>query len=190
MKRMLAVGAPSIYSIGPVFRADERGPHHNVEFTMLEWYDVGSTIDQEIKLLGELAMTMLDRSGYETQTYRQLFQQRLGFDPIDISLPELCEQLRQLLNDAPLADRLATDRDALLEILMSQSIQPHLGHASPLIVKDYPLSQAALARQAADPQCAARFELFVDGIELANGYDELLDAEIFQQRRITNNAQR
>jgi lysyl-tRNA synthetase class 2 len=181
MKRMLAAGAPSMYSIGPVFRACERGDLHNVEFTMLEWYEVGANLDTGIAVLGELAVEVLGHDRYDVCTYRQIFQDSIGFDPIDAMLDTLQEQVARI--DSSLVDSIGDDRDSLLDLLLSQIIQPTLGIDRPLIVKNYPLSQAALARQAADDQkCAARFELFVNGIEIANGYDELQDADILARR--------
>lgn len=189
MKRLLAAGAPSIYSIGPVFRAGERGRMHNTEFTMLEWYDVGAGLDQGIRLLGELAATTLDHDGYDVRSYRQLFQDSLGFDPVDADLETVRAVASQL--DAGLAQNIVNDRDLLLDILLSQIIQPKLGLQRPLIVKNYPLSQAALARVSADdPHCAARFELFVAGVELANGYDELVDVDVLLERSARANQKR
>ena len=86
MKRLLAAGAPSIYSIGPVFRSGERGRLHNPEFTMLEWYEVGADISGGVRLLGDLVARMLGQSGYELCTYRELFQRHVQVDPIGGSL--------------------------------------------------------------------------------------------------------
>ncbi len=189
MKRMLAAGAPSIYSIGPVFRAGERGALHNIEFTMLEWYDVGADMASGIELLGRLASELLHRGGHEVCTYRELFRDAFGFDPIDAPLPTLCGHAERV--DAKLVGSIADDRDSLLDLLLARSIQPTLGLDRPLVVKNYPLSQAALAKAADDdPQCAARFELFVNGIELANGYDELRDPEQLLDRYNSNNLKR
>jgi lysyl-tRNA synthetase class 2 len=189
MKRMLAAGAPSIYSLGPVFRAGERGELHNVEFTMLEWYQLDADINAGIELLGDLAVTVLRRDGFDVCTYRQVFREALGFDPIDVGLKVIQEHAARI--DFNLVNSIGDDRDSLLDALLSQVIQPTLGVNRPLIVKNYPLSQAALARQAADDaQCAARFELFVDGIELANGYDELRDAEVLRERAQVSNEKR
>lgn len=189
MKRMLAAGAPSIYSIGPVFRSGELGDLHNVEFTMLEWYDVGARLPQGIELLGELASEVLEAAGYEVSDYRQLFLNSLDLDPIEASIESLrahCDRI-----DRSLTTSIGHDRDQLLDALMSHFIQPSLGQACPLIVKNYPLSQAALARVVDDdPQCAARFELFFGGVELANGYDELLDADQLVERFRKSNARR
>lgn len=189
MKRMLAAGAPSIYSIGPVFRAGERGDLHNLEFTMLEWYDVGADMSAEVALLGNLAAELVGADGYSVMTYRELFQEKLGLDPIEANLAELFEVAKD--TDIDLARAVEDDRDSLLDIILSHQLQPALGIDRPLILTHYPVSQAALAKPAADdPLCAARFELFVAGMELANGYDELLDVGTLIERYHSNNARR
>ena len=189
MKRMLAAGAPSIYSIGPVFRAGEHGARHNVEFTMLEWYELGGDLASGIQLLGELALEILGGSRFDIVSYRSVFQQCLSIDPIDAPMGRLLEACSD--EDPQLIQSVSTDRDALLDVLLSNRIQPTLGVDSPVIVKDYPLSQAALARQSdSDPQCAGRFELFASGVELANGYDELTDPDVFDSRAQQHNLKR
>ena len=121
--------------------------------------------------------------------YRELFLNRIGWDPLQIEIGDLQDRLSKV--ESGLARSLAGDRDGLLEALWSMEIQPELGRGRPVIVRNYPLSQAALARVAEDdPQCAARFELFVDGVELANGYHELGDAEVLQERFEESNRQR
>jgi lysyl-tRNA synthetase class 2 len=181
MKRMLAAGAPSIYSLGPVFRAGELGDLHNTEFTMLEWYDVGAKEPEGVSLLGQLATQLLQADVYDLVSYRQLFLDSLGFDPIDAELERVRAEVWKV--DPALARSLDQDRDGLLDVLLSQCIQPQLGIGRPLIVRNYPLSQAALARVAEDdPMCASRFELFAAGVELANGYDELTDPVILTNR--------
>jgi lysyl-tRNA synthetase class 2 len=188
MKRLLAGGAPSIYSIGPVFRAGERGDQHNLEFTMLEWYDVGATMDGGVRLLGELATQILGHDAYDVQTYRQLFRDRWQLDPIESPIGRCRQRVRSV--DPALAESIGDDRDSLLDVLLT-AMQAELGRDRPLIVTHYPLSQAALARTAADdPACAARFELFAAGMELANGYDELRDVETLIARYECNNRRR
>ena len=189
MKRLLAAGSPSIYSIGPVFRAGERGRLHNPEFTMLEWYEVDTDVSSGVHFLGDLVARMLGQSRYDVCTYRDLFQEQLNIDPIDGSMSELRSIASTV--DANLSNSVADDRDMLLDVILSHKIQPQLGHDRPQLVTDYPLSQAALARPSrTDEQCAARFELFAGGIEIANGYDELLDANVLVERANTSNRQR
>lgn len=191
MKRMLAAGAPAIYSIGPVFRAGEHSRLHNAEFTMLEWYDVPADLADGIELLGQLACEVLQDNvlDYEVANYRDVFRQHVGLDPLKGSLNDLAAKIHKRAPE--LATTLATDRDGMLEYLMSEFVQPELGRDKPTVIKNYPLSQAALANVAEDdPECAARFELFVAGIELANGYDELTDPDVFLQRAKQQNEQR
>lgn len=181
MKRMLSAGAPSIYSVGPAFRAGEAGDHHNPEFTLLEWYDVGAGLDGGVALLGTLVSQVLACPNYDVTSYRQLFQDSIGLDPIAADNNVLRERVHRL--DSVLVDTLGDDRDAMLDFLFSTCIQSNLGAERPLIVKNYPLSQAALAKAAEDdPQCAARFELFACGLEIANGYDELRDEAVLAER--------
>ena len=181
MKRLLAAGSPSIYSLGPVFRAGELGAQHNVEFTMLEWYDVGADVDAGIQLLGTLATEILNASHFDVRSYVDLFVQSVGFDPMEVPLATLCDCVEEI--DPTLARSLAKDRDGLLDVILTELIQANLGVEYPLIVTDYPISQAALAKQSdRDERCAARFELFVSGVEIANGYDELRDPEVMLQR--------
>ena len=189
MKRMLAAGAPSIYSLGPVFRAGEQGAQHDLEFTMLEWYELGSDVEKGIAILGALACDVLKEDHFEVHSYRQLFCDHCGFDPIDASISTLIEYAEAI--DPLLTRSIAEDRDGILDMILSHVIQPQLGHDSPVIVRDYPLSQAALAKASTqDNQCAARFELFVGGIELANGYDELRDPDVLLERFRVCNAKR
>ncbi|QDV42904.1 Elongation factor P--(R)-beta-lysine ligase [Stieleria neptunia] len=189
MKRMLAGGAPSIYSIGPVFRGGEAGQLHNIEFTMLEWYEVGGDFESAMRLTGQFACEMLGTDGYDSIRYRDAFAEQLGFDPIDVATDDLFDTVAGL--DAILAATIADDRDQMLDYLLSAQIAPSLGQRRPLLLTDYPLPQAALAKPSShDDQCAARFELYVRGVEVANGYDELLDAEVLSARYAENNRKR
>ncbi len=189
MKRMLVDGAPSIYSIGPVFRAGEIGPIHNLEFIMLEWYHLNSKIDDEIELVRQLACAMLGQSHCGVITYADAFLKYAGFHPLQIPLLDLERQVTKI--DGELAASIRDDRDAMLDVLMSELIQPRLGTDSPVVLRDYPATQAALARVLPDdPRFAARFELYYRGVELANGYEELLDAEELVRRGEDNNTKR
>lgn len=184
MKRMLAAGSGSIFSLGPVFRDGEHGRQHRTEFTMLEWYEVDAT-DEDIWRTVDAMTTRFGQRTCERISYRDLFRRTVDVDPIDGSI----RQLRRAVPDADLADRLKDDRDGLCDAVMSLSIQPTL--IGPTIVHDYPLSQAALARPSTrDPQCAARFEWFVGGVELGNGYDELTDADELVRRGEAANRRR
>lgn len=164
MKRLLAAGAPAIYQLGPAFRDGEAGRLHNPEFTLLEWYRLGF---DEVQLMAEVAELVDAVLGPETYHYLS-YAELLGAPPDSPDSPDSPERL-----DADAADLLLLQRlDELLEKGQRRVFITH-----------YPASQAALARlHADDPSVAARFELVVDGVELANGYHELTDAEELRQR--------
>ncbi len=176
MKRLLAAGSGSIYQIARAFRADEVGRRHSPEFTLLEWYRVGFTIDQLIDEVAAVARLALGEKRSQRHRYRDLFRVHLGVDPLRCSVAALraaAKQHRDLAFDD-------ADRDTWLELLMSQVIEPKLGIDALSFVVDYPPSQAALARLHVDADgetVASRFELYYRGVELANGYHELLDAD-------------
>ncbi|MEO1614891.1 MAG: EF-P lysine aminoacylase EpmA [Planctomycetota bacterium] len=186
MKRMLAAGAPSIYALVPVFRGGEYGPLHNVEFTMLEWYEVGGNYESARNLTGKLACDILEIPTYESLSYQDAFQQLADCDPLADSTDRLRERAIHCapdLEDGAGHPHVCVDRDAFLDVILSYQVAPQLGKTKPTILFDYPITQAALAKTSArDDRCAARFELFIDGVEIANGYDELLDAEELERR--------
>jgi lysyl-tRNA synthetase class 2 len=180
MKRLLAAGSGPIYQVCRAFRDGESGRLHNPEFTLLEWYrpdfDHHALMDELDRLLDRL----LDPAARRRRlTYRDAFMLHGGPDPVEASSDALAAHAaRAGLNDAHNG---RFDRDMLLEFLFSHTVQPRLGDGR-VYVYDYPASQAALARiRSAEPPVAERFELFVDGIEIANGYHELTDAG--EQRR-------
>lgn len=176
MKRLLAAGSGAIYQICKAFRNGEAGRLHNPEFTMLEWYrpgfDLPQLMDEVHQVLG-IAMDN-DRLGRETVSYAALFDRHLGVDIFDVGVSTL--QQVALARHVIGADQLVLDHDAWLDLLFSHFIQPHLGGVHPCFVVDYPASQAALARLNPDGRTAARFEVFFQGVELANGFHELVDA--------------
>jgi lysyl-tRNA synthetase class 2 len=192
MKRLLASGATSIYQICKAFRGGgENGARHNPEFTMVEWYRVGDDYSTGRSLLSELANEVLDRGPAEQLTYRAAFARHTGIDPHRATLVQLLSAAteRQVLSPADASRFLADeDRDAALDLLLTQTVEPNLGIVRPTILYDYPASQAALARirQEGVP-VAERFELYLDGVELANGYHELLDPTVLRQRNRKNN---
>ena len=176
MKRLLAAGSGSIYQIAKVFRADEIGRRHNPEFTMLEWYRVGFSLDQLIDDVAAIARIALGELKTARHRYRDLFRSCLQLDPLTCDLATLARTAKQHLD----VSFDTADRDTWLELLMSHVIEPQLGNHELCFVVDYPPSQAALARLRVDDdgaQVAARFELYCRGVELANGYHELIDAQ-------------
>ncbi len=190
MKRLLASGADAIYQITRAFRADETGPLHNVEFTIVEWYRVGDSMDDGIRLLDELSADMLGRGPADRLSYREAFLRHAGIDPLAADV----NSLRDHVNERRIAHPAgvdSSDRDLWLNLLLTECVEPQLGRERPTILFDYPASQGALAVvRDEDPPVAERFELYVDGIELANGYHELTDANELRRRFALANEQR
>ena len=179
MKRLLAAGSGPIYEIARVFRDGEYGARHNPEFTLLEWYRPGFDHHALMAELAELVNACLGVAETRTVSYRELFRSELGIDPFTASV----DTLSALARDAVDTGDIEGDRDLWLDLLMSHMLEPRLAKQGRVFVYDYPASQAALSRivDAGDVAVGQRFELYVDGVELANGYFELLDAE--EQRR-------
>jgi lysyl-tRNA synthetase class 2 len=194
MKRLLAAGAPSIYQITRAFRGGpERGALHNPEFTMLEWYGLGHDYAAGMQFLSDLAEYLLGRGPAQRVSYRDAFVEHAKVDPLTASFSQLRTAIEHALPDN-LASSLAEELqncDLLRDCLLTLVVEPRLGLAQPNIVYDYPASQAALAQLRQDDVAVAeRFELYVDGVELANGYHELLDATALRQRNRASNEQR
>jgi lysyl-tRNA synthetase class 2 len=168
MKRLLAAGSGDIYQICHVVRGRERGRMHNSEFTLIEWYRLGFSMHQLIDEVEALVIALLGPAPSERITYRDAFLRELSLDPFTASLETLAQVAGFERN---------ASRDELLDLLMGSQIGPRLGRGQMTFVHDYPASQAALARlNPDDPATAMRFELYREGIELANGFHELASA--------------
>ncbi|WP_101758924.1 EF-P lysine aminoacylase EpmA [Oceanicoccus sp. KOV_DT_Chl] len=182
MKRLLAVGSGPIYQISKAFRKGELGSRHNPEFSMLEWYRPGFDEVQLMEEVADLLKAVLNISApCQYLTYRDAFQQQLGFDPHLIS----CDDLQTLARAQLDIQMQSEHKDDWLNLLMAEIIEPNLDATVPVFITDYPASQAALAKTAKDARgvlVAKRFELYFQGMELANGYCELTNAEEQQQR--------
>ena len=182
MKRLLAAGSGPIYQICKAFRQGEAGRYHNPEFTMLEWYRPGFDHHRLMDEVEELARALLpDLAGGERLSYREAFMRHVGIDPATAEQRELAGAAAS--HGLPgVAGLDGEARDGWLDLLMSHLVQPHLGQGGPCFVFDYPASQAALARlRPGQPPVAERFELFLHGVELANGFHELINGP--EQRR-------
>ncbi len=180
MKRLLAAGSGPIYSLGKVFRNGESGRRHNPEFTLLEWYQPGFDDHLLMQELADLVASLMPNLSIEKYSYRDWFQRHFGIDPHTANVAELEALARQHIETGIESD----DRDLWLDLLVSHVLEPKLGHGLTLIY-DYPASQAALARIEVDERgqrVARRFEAFLNGMELANGYWELTDAREQRQR--------
>jgi lysyl-tRNA synthetase class 2 len=187
MKRLLAAGSGAIYQITKVFRDSEAGRWHNPEFSLLEWYRPGFNQNQLIQEIDQLLQTLLHTSPAERITYCTVFEQHTGLHPLHTPLPALQNYAAQFgLAWAYRGVQNVQDleRDTCLQLILSHHIEPHLGkNRRPTVITDYPASQAALARKRLDnPQLAERFEIYLQGIELANGFYELTDPLEQRQR--------
>lgn len=180
MKRLLAVGSGPIFQLCKVFRDGERGSRHHPEFSLLEWYRPGLGYGALMREVAELVRHALDCPELPVRriSYRNLFRTHLGLDPMRADVATL----RQGAAYIPGAQELDLDRDAWLDLLLTQRIEPVLDRDRLTFVYDYPPSQAALARIRRDAEpVAERFELYLRGMELANGFQELTDPS--EQRR-------
>ena len=176
MKRLLAAHEQSIYQVTKAFRDGEVGTRHNPEFSLLEWYRPGFDHHQLMEEVAELLLHCLGDIAVAKVSYRQLFQEQLAIDPWKATASQLAAVARKYVEIGSWQDE--SDKDFWLDLLMSHVIEPRFVDQGVVFVFDYPPSQAALARIAdcGSGSVAQRFEAYVNGIELANGYYELTDA--------------
>jgi lysyl-tRNA synthetase class 2 len=177
MKRLLAAGSGDIYQMCHVFRGEEQGPQHNSEFMIVEWYRRGWRFGALMDEVDALLRAVIDSSSLAPTrylSYEQAFVETLGCNPLTDNDDELMAQGRRAGFDEALL--LRCDRDELLDLLVGACIGPQLGQDGPVFIHRYPASQAALARlDPDDARVALRFELYLRGVELANGFEELGD---------------
>lgn len=199
MKRLLAAGSGDIYQIGKAFRGGETGRLHQPEFTMIEWYRLGFSLDDMIEetcalicMVSEFADRPVRK--YQRIDYRQAFVNACGIDPLVADIDALITCARGLPEagcDDPLTESLGANRNAWLDYLASHVVYPSLQGESLWVVERYPADQAMLARLNPDDRSVAeRFEIFLDGVELANGFRELLDADEQEARFAADRAKR
>lgn len=183
LKRLLASGIGDCYELGRVFRNGEFGRKHNPEFSMLEWYRVGWThlelIEECVTLVQKVFSLSDSELLVERTSYHDLFARHFGFNPHVAST----EQVRATVTDKVSIDTQGLQRDDLLDLLLSHVIEPSFPDDQLTVIVDFPASQCALARVRTEngSAIAERFELYVGGFELANGYHELTDAN--EQRK-------
>jgi lysyl-tRNA synthetase class 2 len=184
MKRLLAEGLPAIYQVTRSFRRGERGQIHNPEFTIVEWYRTGDTMEAGIELLDSLCQAVAKTPPATKTTYRQAFLKHAGVDPHPASCYELAEAAGDL--GVAIPDGMQkSDRDEWLNLLLATIVEPKLGTGGPEILFDYPASQSSLAATVVREdgvEIAERFELYWRGVELANGFHELTDAAVLRRR--------
>ena len=193
MKRLLASGSGPIYQVCKVFRDDEHGRKHNSEFTMLEWYRPGFSLkDLMFEVTDLLNETLKQRFGEIRPTilsYKHAFMDRLDLNPLQASLQDLKDCCRRV----GLSLDLGEDRLGYIDLLFSHYVEPSLGFDTPVFLTDFPPEMASLAKTRVDEDgelVAARFELYIEGLELANAYDELIDADVLRSRFEADNAER
>ncbi|MGO3383594.1 EF-P lysine aminoacylase EpmA [Acinetobacter guillouiae] len=193
MKRLLASGSGAIYQICKVFRDDEHGRKHNSEFTMLEWYRPQFSLkDLMLEVTDLLNVVMAERFGEVRPTvlsYKHAFIDRLDLNPLQATLQQLKDAVHRVGLNLDLGD----DRLAYIDLLFSHMVEPSLGFDTPVFLTDFPPELASLAKTKLDEDgelVAARFELYIEGLELANAYDELIDAEVLRSRFQADNTER
>ncbi len=184
MKRLLAAGAEAIYQITRSFRAGECGPLHHPEFTIVEWYRTGDDMSAGIGLLDALCQQLLGTPPAKRTSYTEAFEHHAGILPHISNCEELAMRTEELALTIP--DGINhNDRDEWLNLLLTMCVEPKLGCDAPEILYHYPASQSALAKIRTDDsgtRVAERFELYWRGVELANGYHELTDADELRER--------
>lgn len=201
MKRLVCEGADAIYQVCKAFRSGEMGDHHNPEFTMVEWYRVGTPLIEQIDLVEALVTHLSEYSSergwipepfattFHRMSYDDAFLSIAGFSALETSTPEL-EQFA-LREGWTLPASGTSDRDDLLNYLLVQRVDPHLAKYEAVSVFDYPASQAALAQVRNDTvPVAERFEMYLSGAEICNGYQELTDSEELRRRMTEHNIKR
>lgn len=189
MKRLLASGSGPIFQVARVFRDGESGRRHNPEFSLLEWYRPGFTDTDLMAEVSDLVCGWLGCEAPHTVRYRDIFLRFAGIDPFLASDSELSACCHQWMSPSQLQ---TFTRDDCLDLLMSCQVEPALAEIGPVFVTGYPESQAALARVSEQDglRQAHRFELYVQGVELCNGYWELTDWHEQQLRFAADNQAR
>ena len=213
MKRLLASGSGDIFQICKAFRDDEVGRQHNPEFTILEWYRTGFSMQDLIDETAELLIRVLNAytqtcTTVEQYTYAELFERYCNFNPLYVSPKELLKQLEVFglqdysasvlsvidseVDHSQISEgkRQQIHSDAMLQVLFNQYIETQIGQHRPAIVTHFPASQASLATLADDGLTANRFEVYFKGVELANGFNELKDPELQLARFEIDNQKR
>lgn len=190
MKRLLASGYGDIYQLCKAFRDEPYGRFHNPEFTILEWYRLGFNYHDLMAEVEALLISTLNCLPAEYVSYQKVFKQYTGIDPLSTTIVELKGYLNQY---EKLSNWLidVEDIDTLLQFIFAECIEKNIGKNAPCFVFAFPASQACLAKiNLKDVRVAERFECYFKGIELANGFSELTDADIQLERFKQDNNKR
>ncbi|MEX1232177.1 MAG: EF-P lysine aminoacylase EpmA [Planctomycetaceae bacterium] len=202
MKRLLAAGADAMYQISKVFRRGEAGRNHNPEFTMIEWYRLGTTYIEQMQFVEDFVMKVLGACHSEPlaatkpqlpsvsppmdrMTYDEAFERAVGSRVLNATVDEL-KDVAHRHDVVPPPGLSNDDRDGWLNWLLAELVEPMLAREQAVFVYDFPASQAALARVRNDAAApvAERFELYLHGVEICNGYQELTDADELRRRNV------
>ncbi|UVK78074.1 MAG: EF-P-lysine lysyltransferase [Sodalis sp. Fse] len=186
MKRLLAAGSGPIFQLCRSFRNEEIGRYHNPEFTMLEWYRPHYDMYDLMNEVDDFLKQILNCENAEILSYQQVFSYHVGLDPLSVDKGKLYETgVKLLFGEAVSSD---DSRDTLLQLLFAMLVEPNIGRDKPIFVYHFPASQAALAKISTDDhRVAERFEVYYQGVELANGFRELTDARDQRQRFFQDN---
>jgi elongation factor P--(R)-beta-lysine ligase len=198
LKRLLCTGADALFEVTRSFRADETGRLHNPEFTIVEWYRIGATCHEQMGLVERLVRSLIAADGpvlrqcgqVQRITYDDAFVRFAGVSALSSSDTELRDRTAKLGCFIPQSLR-PDDRDGWLNLILAEVVEPRLAELGAVFLYDYPASQSAIARiKPGCPSVAERFELYLDGIEICNGYQELTDPEELLRRMEQRNQQR
>ena len=208
MKRLLCAGADSIYQITHAFRSGESGRLHNPEFMIVEWYRVDATWREQMQVTenlvrhllrrgAELRCSPMDRkptacndsadTSFGRLSWDEAFERATGSCALHLSVADLQELGVSRGLDLS-GNWKAAGIDELRNLLLAELVEPTLGCEQPEFVYDYPAAQCALANvRPDDPPVAERFELYIRGIEICNGYQELTSAGELSERMAEQN---
>ena len=176
MKRLLAEDSGSIYQFAHCFRRDERGPHHDTEFTMLEWYEPGVNLTSTAELITQILHDTLHTDGLQRLPCREAFIQHADIDPMTAGVGDLLQASN--FHEVGIPDSISNipaeqQWSLAFELLLSDVVSPQLGIAQPTMLESWPASESAFAQlDSTNKQLSLRFEVFVAGIELMNGWQE------------------
>ncbi|HSW72265.1 MAG TPA: EF-P lysine aminoacylase EpmA [Chlamydiales bacterium] len=191
MKRLITYGMKDIYHMGHVFRKGDLGVKHSPEFTMIEWYRLGIEYKNFILETCELIELFIGKLPISFISYRDAFLKYTGIDPFCVTREKCIEEIKK--REIEFSFSLEEEElDSLLHLLLSRSVEEHLGKGELTVFYEYPASQAALSRTYVKDGVvvAERFEIYFQGVELANGFHELAESKELRERIEKENGRR